>query len=279
MEIVQDLLNQRGTSFWFFIPSALFLGVLHGLEPGHSKTLMAAFIVSIRGTVTQAVLLGICATLSHSLVIWALAAFALHYGSHWNVATTEPYFQIASAAIILGLALWMFWRTFREHRAAMHHHRHHHSHSHDLERPEHSSCSHAAPFDDTFQDAHERTHTADIARHFQGRNVNTGQIILFGLTGGLLPCPAALTILLVCLQLKQVALGITLVLCFSLGLAIILVGIGAATAWGIQRTSQKLRTLSKWARKAPYLSSALLSCLAVYMAFRGWQNLHLPLVH
>jgi nickel/cobalt exporter len=84
---------------------------LHGLEPGHSKTMMAAFIVAIRGTVGQAVLLGVSAAVSHSLVIWALAAFALKFGSQWNAESTEPYFQLASAVIVGGLALWMFWRT------------------------------------------------------------------------------------------------------------------------------------------------------------------------
>ena len=69
---------QQGTAHaWLFIPTAILLGALHGLEPGHSKTMMAAFIVAIRGTVWQAVLLGLSAAFSHSLIIWALAAVAL----------------------------------------------------------------------------------------------------------------------------------------------------------------------------------------------------------
>src|SRR5438045_7739623 len=87
---------------WLFIPTAILLGALHGLEPGHSKTMMAAFIVAIRGTISQAVLLGLSAAISHSLIIWALAAVALKYGSHWNAETTEPYFQLASAVMISG---------------------------------------------------------------------------------------------------------------------------------------------------------------------------------
>ncbi|MRE26914.1 HoxN/HupN/NixA family nickel/cobalt transporter, partial [Klebsiella quasipneumoniae] len=49
---------------WFFIPSAILLGALHGLEPGHSKTMMAAFIIAIKGTIKQAVMLGLAATIS-----------------------------------------------------------------------------------------------------------------------------------------------------------------------------------------------------------------------
>ncbi len=112
MSSFQDYL-QHGNA-WLFIPAAILLGALHGLEPGHSKTMMAAFIVAIRGTIGQAVLLGLSAAISHSLIIWVLAATALHYGSQWNAETVEPYLQLASAAMILGLAAWMFWRTRRE---------------------------------------------------------------------------------------------------------------------------------------------------------------------
>src|SRR5471032_3128850 len=107
-------LQNGSTSLWLFIPAAILLGALHGLEPGHSKTMMAAFIVAIRGTIGQAVLLGLSAAISHSFIIWVLAATALHYGSQWNAETVEPYLQLGSAGAILALAVWMFWRTRRE---------------------------------------------------------------------------------------------------------------------------------------------------------------------
>jgi len=95
---------------------------LHGLEPGHSKTMMAAFIVAVRGTIPQAALLAICATISHTAVIWILAPFALKFGQSFEAEATEPYFQIASGAIITGIAVWMIVRTHRERRAAADHH-------------------------------------------------------------------------------------------------------------------------------------------------------------
>nr|WP_281433539.1 hypothetical protein [Microvirga splendida] len=55
------------------MPISVLLGALHGLEPGHSKTMMAAYIVAIRGTIGQAILLGVCAALSHSLIVWIAA--------------------------------------------------------------------------------------------------------------------------------------------------------------------------------------------------------------
>ncbi|PWU11218.1 MAG: nickel/cobalt efflux protein RcnA [Verrucomicrobia bacterium] len=266
MGFFQHLLNQHTLTSWVLIPSAVLLGALHGLEPGHSKTLMAAFVIAIRGTIAQAALLGICAALSHSLIIWLLAALALNFGPQWDTQSTEPYFQFASAAIILGLALWMFCRTRREQLAAPAHGCHHHHHGEENQKSGFSDHGH--------EDSHARAHAKDIARRFQNRSVTTGQIVLFGLSGGLLPCPAALTVLLICLQLKKFTLGFLLVLCFSIGLALVMVGIGVATAWGVRHASQKIRNFSTLAQKAPYLSSAILSCLAIYLAFQGWHHLH-----
>src|SRR5215471_16661798 len=117
---------------WLFIPAAVALGALHGLEPGHSKTMMAAFIVAIRGTVRQAVLLGLSATISHTFVIWALAFVGLHYSGRFTAEQTEPYFQLATGVLVVGMAVWMFARTRRSvHAAEHHHHLHHHDHDHD----------------------------------------------------------------------------------------------------------------------------------------------------
>src|SRR3989338_7193893 len=98
------LLQQGAASAWLFIPSAILLGALHGLEPGHSKTMMAAFIVAVRGTVGQAVLLGLSATLSHTAVVWVIALTGLYFGGNWYTEATEPYFQIASGAMIISIA-------------------------------------------------------------------------------------------------------------------------------------------------------------------------------
>ena len=116
-------LLQQGNA-WLFVPSAILLGALHGLEPGHSKTMMAAFIVAIRGTITQAVLLGLSATLSHTAVVWVVALTGLYYGGQLNAESTEPYFQVASAVLIVGVAVWMMWRTWRLQQGAGHAHSH-----------------------------------------------------------------------------------------------------------------------------------------------------------
>jgi len=328
--------------------------------------MMAAFIVAIRGTVAQAVLLGLAATVSHTAVVWLVAMVGMQLGSRWSAEATEPYFQLASAVLILGVALWMLWRTWRQERArrmqeADHQHGHDetraidtghgivrleifedgvpphfrlhqpasghgwaaadvvletlrpdgsrqvfsfvqqgdvlesqqqipephqfsvrltlghgsHTHDYDLEFTE-ADHDHAhdqalgSPSAAGYEDAHERAHANDIKKRFANREVTTPQIILFGLTGGLIPCPAAITVLLLCLQLKKVALGATLVLGFSIGLALTLVLSGTVAALSMRHVAKRWSGFGEFARKAPYASSVLIIIVGLYVAYHGW---------
>jgi nickel/cobalt exporter len=260
---------------WLFVPSAIVLGALHGLEPGHSKTMMAAFIVAVRGTLGQAVLLGLAATLSHTAVVWAVALAGLHFGRHWDAEASEPYFQLASAAMIIAVALWMAWRTWRgQHGHEDHDHGHddHHDHQHD-----HTHANTTPNLDHASGDAHARAHAEDIQRRFAGREVTTGQIVMFGLTGGLIPCPASITVLLLCLQLKKFALGATLVLGFSIGLALTLVASGVIAALGARHLAHHATSRSAMVghltENAPYISSGLITLVGLYVGWQGLQAL------
>ncbi|MBP6782494.1 MAG: sulfite exporter TauE/SafE family protein, partial [Verrucomicrobiales bacterium] len=150
----------------------------------------------------------------------------------------------------------------------------HHGHSHApvaVEEPEDDGIE--------YQDAHERAHAQDIARRFANRTVTTPQIVLFGITGGLMPCPAAFTILLVCLQIKKVVLGFSLVAAFSFGLALTMVVVGATAAWSINHAQKRFSGFGEWMRRAPYISCALLVILSAFMAWQGWQGISHPHVH
>jgi nickel/cobalt exporter len=350
---------------WLFIPAAILLGALHGLEPGHSKTMMAAFIVAIRGTVMQAVLLGVSATVSHTAIIWVLAFVGLHYSGRFDVETTEPYFQVATGVIVIGMAVWMFARTRRAQCAAADHD---HTHDHgphggtllatganeqmeisifetgvpprfrlyffdekqqplpppaadpivvETSRPDggkqlfefvarqgylestadipephefqvvvrqsnityntrfvedhhHHSLDGAAA---DFQDAHEREHAAEFQKRFSNQQVTTGQLIMFGLTGGLLPCPSAFAVLLICLQLKQFTLGFALVLAFSLGLAITLVTVGSIAAFSVHHASKHFKGFGEFVRKLPYASCGLMTVIGLFVAAQGIKHL------
>jgi nickel/cobalt transporter (NicO) family protein len=361
-----DLLQQGAGHAWLFIPSAILLGALHGLEPGHSKTMMAAFIVAIRGTVGQAVLLGIAATISHTLIVWGIALGGLYFWRGLDAETAEPWFQMASAVIIISIALWMLSRTWQDQQGATAASGHHgnvrqidtghgvltleivdlgaaarwrlsaqsghgwpandvtleterpdgrqqrfafasrggylesveaipeprefmarvklvhggHSHDYDVAFVRGDGADHIheevrglelATAD--HQDAHELAHANDIRHRFADRKVTTWQIVLFGLTGGLIPCPAAITVLLLCLQLKETALGAALVLCFSIGLALTLVAVGAAAALSVRHVGQRFPWFSNLARRAPYVSSLLIIAVGLYVGLHGWIGL------
>jgi nickel/cobalt exporter len=141
-----------------------------------------------------------------------------------------------------------------------HGHSHHHHHSHDVGD------------DGTYQDAHERAHAEEIKRKFVGQEVTTGQIAMFGLTGGLVPCPASVTIMMICLHLKQYSLGAVMVASFSIGLAIALVSVGVIAAWGAQHVGKRMGNgrFGDLARKMPYFSSALMAVVGLLMSIQAW---------
>lgn len=315
MSDLSELFRAGAANAWIFAPSAVALGALHGLEPGHSKTMMAAFIVAVRGTVAQAVMLGLAATISHTAIVWAIALTGLYFGAQLNVEANEPYLQIISGALILIVALWMIWRSWRDiaarsalatsapgfgagapmaeshthardaHSHAAHAHAHApahvHAHAHDDHIHAHEAALPHSHEEEEFEselldvdpsvyaDAHEREHALDIERHFAHRRVTTGQIILFGLTGGLIPCPASITVLLLCLQVGRMGLGAFLVLCFSVGLALTLVVVGVAAALGLRHAASRWPGLEGLAARAPYLSGGIVAAIGAYTIATG----------
>jgi nickel/cobalt exporter len=131
-----DLAEHAGANPWFFLAAAFVLGALHGLEPGHSKGIMAAFMVGTRGTYFQAIVLALCATLSHTAVVWILALPASYGGFLLSDAQIAPYLNLVSGIVVLLLAYWMLRRLNRanhghDHAHDHHHHDHVHDHTHD----------------------------------------------------------------------------------------------------------------------------------------------------
>lgn len=125
-----------------------------------------------------------------------------------------------------------------------------------------------------YQDAHELAHADDIRRRFSDQSVTTGQIVIFGLTGGLIPCPGAITVLLLCLQLKAFTLGAALVLCFSIGLALTMVTSGVIAAISVRQVARRFSGFGEIVRKAPFVSGAVIVLIGLYLGVNGW--LHLP---
>jgi len=272
-------ISQGGGQPVFLAATALALGALHGLEPGHSKTMMAAFIVAVRGTVTQAVMLGLAAALSHTLIVWALALLALTLGDEMIGEALEPWFMMGSGIIILLIAAWMWRQTGRPSRLAAHGQAFHHASDHGHQSGDHHHHQHDhdhAGFSEP--DAHARAHARDVEARFGAAGATggatTGQVVLFGLTGGLIPCSAAITVLIVCLHLDRIWLGVGLVGAFSLGLAVTLVAAGVVAAVGLRTVARHTGRLNRWLDKAPYVSAVLIAIIGAGMIAFGWS--HLP---
>src|SRR5439155_7572790 len=89
--------------------TAMLLGAGHALTPGHGKTVMAAYLVGMRGTGRHALMLALTVTVSHTLGVLALAVVILFL----NVVTPESFNHatgILSAILVLGIGTWLVWR-------------------------------------------------------------------------------------------------------------------------------------------------------------------------
>ena len=266
---VAAMIEQGTASPIFLVVTAVALGALHGLEPGHSKTMMAAFIIAVRGTPWQAVLLGLSAAFSHSVIVWVLALLALTYGDEMIAENMEPWFFAVSGAIVLAIASWVFVQTWRGRTgAATHHHEHHHDGDHHHNHHGHDHATH--------EGRHAQAHAREIEKRFASGRTTTGQVVMFGITGGLLPCAAAVTVLIICLHLKKFWLGVGLVGAFSAGLALTLVAVGVVAAVGVSAARKKYPKLDAVLAKAPYVSSILIGLIGIAMLASGAHRLSVP---
>jgi nickel/cobalt transporter (NicO) family protein len=253
MPDLQSIIEQGSANPWLFLPVAVLLGALHALEPGHSKSMMAAFIIAIRGTAAQGAMLGVSAAVGHTIIVWGLALIGLWLGDKLIIDKAEPWLLLISGLLVMGLA----WRLIGLMRANKPEASHTHDHGHDHDHADDS-------------DAHAAAHGKDIETRFAGRrDVSPGEIIWFGFTGGLLPCPAAIAVLLVCLQLKKYGLGVAMVAAFSLGLAVTMVAIGVTAAWGARKAAGAWSGFDGLASRLPLISGSLVMLLGFALSVRG----------
>jgi nickel/cobalt exporter len=150
--------------------------------------------------------------------------------------------------------------TENDHHGHDHHHAHEHGRGHD-HGPGRYSMN------------HEAAHARQIEQRLSGTQVTSGQVALFGLSSGLMPCPAALAMLVVCLRLKKLALGVGLVGSFSLGLAVTMVGLGVVASVGVRQAARHLPGFGRAADYLPYASSAIIVAVGIFMGVNGFRHL------
>ncbi len=188
--------------------AAVFWGALHALAPGHGKTVVAAYLIGTRGTARHAVLLGLTVTITHTLGVFALGAVTLWLAHYLLPETLYPWLNVLSGAavVVIGATLaWQRWRGSGDAGAG---------HAHDDGGPGGQMHSHGG-----------RAHT-HLPPGAAGERVTRRNLLALGVSGGLIPCPSALVLLLGAIALGRTGFGLLLVLAFSAGLASVLTAIG-----------------------------------------------------
>ena len=213
---------------------AMFWGAAHALSPGHGKSIVAAYLVGSRGKPRHAVYLGMTVTVTHTIGVFALGLVTLSLSAFIVPDQLYPWLNLVSALLIVGVgASVLRWRV-RERR-----HTHHHDHDH------HDDHDHA----------------------LSGR-----RLLGIGVSGGIVPCPTALVVLLAAISLHRVGYGLVLILAFSTGLAAAMTGIGlvAVTA---KRTFERVDLDGGLVRLLPTLSAVVVLGLGLTMTVRALPHL------
>lgn len=222
---------------------AFFLGAAHGLTPGHGKTLVAAYLVGSRGTIRDAVYLGSVVTITHTSSVFVLGLLTLVASHYVLLDRVYPWLSLLSGLLVVGMGLWLLrvrWGGGHDH----HHHDHEHSHDHHGHEHEHPHPHGTLP------------------------GVSRGQLLSLGVSGGLVPCPEALVVLLMAVSIHQLGLGLVILVAFSLGLAAVLIAIGMAMILSGPLLSRL--TPEGWlSRVLPVGSAAVVTLLGIGIVYKA----------
>ena len=231
------------------------LGAFHALEPGHGKTVVAAYLVGSRGTAWHAVLLGLVVTASHTAGVYVLGAVTLYASRYVVPERLYPWLAVGSGVAIAVVGFSLFLRKFSGPA-------HVPAHTHGNGEEDHH---HHGP------DGYRHDHGHDHHHHHlePGSAVTLPALVALGVTGGIVPCPAALVVLLSSLALNRVSFGLVLIVAFSVGLAVVLITIGMLMVYArrfMARFQADGPLIQRW---LPLTSSAVITLLGVAIAVQG----------
>jgi len=239
---------------------AVFWGAAHALSPGHGKSIVAAYLVGSRGTARHAALLGVTVTVTHTIGVFALGLVTLALSAFLVPEQLYPWLNLLSALLVvvvgLGVLRWRLreWMRSRAQPAHLHKHDHDHAHAHA-----HGHSHHG--------DAREQGCGCHGHRHPEP-GMSVRQLLGVGISGGLIPCPTALVVLLAAISLHRVGYGLVLILAFSIGLAAAMTSIGllAVTA---KRAFSRLNFEGGALRLLPAISALVIVGLGLAMTARA----------
>jgi ABC-type nickel/cobalt efflux system permease component RcnA len=230
--------------------AALVLGAAHAASPGHGKTIMAAYLIGGRGSVSQALLLGVTVAVSHTVGVIALGLVTLHATQIITPERLYPWLSLLSGVIVTVLGLGFLTRSPRGALWPTHTHGYDNAHYHSHHQDHHHSFEVAAL-------------TAQKPLRLTWRS-----LMVLGVAGGLVPSASALILLLAAISFQQVLLGVVMLLAFSAGMAGTLTGV-ALLFVRASRVVERLPILSGLSRAMPLLSAALVVSAGLFMTARA----------
>ena len=271
---MQLITLQDGSPFGMLLAllAAFVWGGLHSMTPGHGKAVVGAYLVGSRGTARHAVLLGLTTTITHTAGVFALGLITLFASRTVLPEQIFLWISLLSGLMVVSIGLTL---TIRRLRAALakrrlpgHSHMKPHQHIDGLEDHTHSH-------DQEQEHEHEDSHSHQDHTHLPPETgVTWRSLIAMGISGGLLPCPSALVVLLGAIALGRIGFGMALVVAFSLGLAGVLTGIGLLLVYG-RHWFERMPVRSRVYELIPAASALVITILGVGISLRalnqiGW---------
>jgi len=240
-----------------FIASGL--GALHAIEPGHGKTVVAAYLVGSKGTAKHAALLGTIVTITHTAGVYLLGAITLYAQKYILPERLYPFLGVLSGLLIAAMGFYLFLERYAGAELGHAHAGGHVVHRHGGFAHSHVPAGWTVP----------GTNAQEASPAPDDRRLAWRQLLLLGITGGIVPCPAALVVLLSALALHRVLFGLFLIVAFSAGLAAVLIGMGMVAVYAgkwVERVKTSSALTQRW---LPMTSAAMMTFLGCAIALRS----------
>ena len=110
--------------------------------------------------------------------------------------------------------------------------------------------------------------------HDHGHEASMTNLVALGASGGLVPCPTALVLLLTAVSLGRTGLGLVLLVAFSAGLAVVLTAIGLVVLYAKHWLPEGQKAAGHAVfRYLPVVSAAIIVCIGAAMT---WVSLRRP---